>query len=292
MTALASPATSRTGIVSDVIPFSCVDGPGNRFVVFMQGCNLDCIACHNPYTISVCNDCGECVAHCDSGALSIGSTGHVAWDADVCTASDACTTWCPYDSTPKAALTSVDALVERIRPAAPFLSGVTVSGGEATQQAGFVHALFDALAADDRLSRLSRFVDSNGVCSLDVWDDLAPVLDGAMIDLKAIDDDVHRTMTGHSNAEVLASIEHLAGIGLLHEVRLLLVPGVNDSDDQLRRTATFLRRVDPWMRIKVIGFRCHGVRPNPLASREASADDLLCARDGLHAEGLHQLTVI
>ena len=50
--------SSTRGLVTDTIAFSSVDGPGNRFVVFLQGCNFDCIACHNPYTINVCNNCG------------------------------------------------------------------------------------------------------------------------------------------------------------------------------------------------------------------------------------------
>ena len=280
------------GLVTDVIPFSCVDGPGNRFVVFLQGCDFDCVACHNPYTINVCNDCGECVAQCPSSALSITAAGAVAWDADRCTGSDACTAWCPHDSTPKARLTTVDDLLERLAPAAPFLSGVTVSGGEATQQAGFVEAFFRALGDDVRFARLTRFVDSNGGCPRHVWNDLDPVLDGAMIDLKAIDDEVHQLMTGRPNGAVLDSIRVLAERGKLHEVRLLMVPGVNDSTEHLERTAAFLASVDRWMRIKVIGFRCHGVRPNDLARREPDDADRRRYQDVLHAEGLHQITVI
>lgn len=49
---------SIRGLVADTIEFSNVDGPGNRFVVFLQGCTFDCLACHNPYTINPCVDCG------------------------------------------------------------------------------------------------------------------------------------------------------------------------------------------------------------------------------------------
>ena len=65
------------GLVTDTIAFSNVDGPGNRFVVFLQGCNFDCIACHNPYTINLCNHCGDCVAACPSDALGFSLTGGI-----------------------------------------------------------------------------------------------------------------------------------------------------------------------------------------------------------------------
>ena len=86
------------GLVSDTISFSNVDGPGNRFVVFLQGCNFDCIACHNPQTIP----------------------GHAFVEGH------------------HPQRRSVDDVLVEIRRAAPFVRGVTVSGGEATQQPVFV----------------------------------------------------------------------------------------------------------------------------------------------------------
>jgi len=211
-----------TGLVASTIPFSNVDGPGNRFVVFLQGCNFDCVACHNPQTIP----------------------GH-AFEGDH----------------PPTRL-SVDELLVAIRRAAPFLSGVTVSGGEATQQAGFVHALFTAIKADPVLQRLTCFIDSNGGCTPETWRQLAPVTDGAMVDLKCLDQQIHQEMTGQPNGEVLASILQLQSLGLLYEVRLLIIAGVNDDPALLRRTAEWLGAIDPNMRVKVIGFRAHGARPH------------------------------
>lgn len=282
---------SVRGLVSGTLPFSSVDGPGNRFVAFLQGCDFDCIACHNPYTIEVCNDCGICVDRCASGALSV-EGGVVHWNRASCTGGDLCIEVCPYDSTPKARWLSVTELVERVRAPAPFLSGVTVSGGEATQQPGFVRAFFSALKADDRLGHLTRFVDSNGAAPRRVWDDLDPVLDGAMIDLKALDPEVHRRITGRSNASVLASLRLLAGRGKLHEVRLLLLPGVNDGPDQLRRTAAWLGELDPGVHVKVIGFRKHGVRPVARRVREPRPDEMAGYAEALRAGGLSRLTVV
>jgi YjjW family glycine radical enzyme activase len=250
---------SAIGLVTDVIEFSAVDGPGNRFVVFLQGCNFDCLACHNPYTIKTCIDCGICLQACTAGALSTDPAGKMTWDAAACTGTDACIRACPYDSTPKARPQAVAALLAQIRKAAPFISGITVSGGEATQQAGFVRALFTAVKAE--FAHLTCFVDSNGAAEPSVWDDLDEVMDAAMIDLKCLDEAIHQQITGTSNAQTLASIKLLAARGKLHEVRLLLMAGVNDRDDLLAETGRWLAGVDPTMRIKVIGYRRHGVRP-------------------------------
>ena len=282
---------ARRGLVSGTIPFSAVDGPGNRFVVFLQGCDFDCIACHNPYTIHVCHDCGECVSACAGGALTVDGD-MVRWDAAACAGGDACVRACRFDSTPKARALSVDELVAMVRGPAPFLSGVTVSGGEATQQAPFVRAFFAALRDDDRLARLSRFVDSNGAAAADVWDDLDPTMDGAMIDLKAIDDDVHRRVTGRSNAAVLRTIELLAARGKLHEVRLLMLPGVNDDADRLARTAAWLHGVDPAMRVQVIGFRRHGVRPVARDVPEPTPAELAGYAAVLRAAGLRDVVIV
>jgi pyruvate formate lyase activating enzyme len=210
------------GLVADTITFSSVDGPGNRFVVFLQGCNFDCLACHNPQTIP------------GNGPVDGRAPRRV----------------------------SVDELLERIRAAAPFLGGVTVSGGEPTQQPAFLRELFTAIKADPALARLSCFVDSNGACELAVWESLAPVMDGAMIDLKCLDPEIHRELTGHSNDRVLASIRRLHDLGLLYEVRLLVLAGLNDDHDLMHRTAEWLAAIDPYMRVKLIGFRHHGARPH------------------------------
>ena len=282
---------SPTGLITDFIEFSAVDGPGNRFVVFTQGCNFNCLACHNPYTINICNDCGVCVDACGSSALDV-IGGRVVWDPQRCTGEEACIRICPYDSTPKARTLQVADVLERLRPAVPFLSGVTVSGGEATQQAGFVAALFGAIKADPKLARLTCFVDSNGAASPAVWDELDPVLDAAMIDLKCLDDTIHRELVGSGNAEVLESIRLLAGRGKLYEVRLLLAAGANDSDELLARTGAWLAELNPRMRVKIIGFRAHGVRPSPVPLVEPSAEQRAHYTDVLRSQGDFELVVI
>jgi pyruvate formate lyase activating enzyme len=279
------------GLVTDTIEFSAVDGPGNRFVVFLQGCTFDCAACHNPYTIQPCIDCGACVPVCPTGALSL-VRDRVLWDANLCAGGDACVAACPHDSTPKARSRSVADLMAQIRLAAPFLSGITVSGGEATLQASYVAELFEAVKADPATGRLTCFVDTNGDATREIWDRLLPVTDGVMVDLKCLDPEIHLRITGASNARTLRSIEHLAARDRLYEVRLLMLPGLNDDDELLAATGQWLAEIDPRMRLKVIGFRHHGVRPGPLPLVEPTGTQRRHYGDVLAAQGDFDVTVV
>ena len=148
------------------------------------------------------------------------------------------------------------------------------------------------MKADPSLAHLTCLVDSNGATDLATWDDLAPVMDGAMIDLKCLDPEIHRRMTGQPNDQVLASIRYLQQLGRLEEVRLLLLAGVNDDDALLRRTGEWLAAVDPTMRVKVIGFRRHGARPHDPPLREPSPDELAAAGGVVAAIAPFRLTVV
>lgn len=236
------------GLLADVVPFSCVDGPGNRFVLFLQGCNFSCTACHNPHTIPL--------------------------------------------FTGRARTVTVPEVLEEVRRVHAFLSGVTASGGEASLQADFVHELFAAIKGDAQLRHLTTFLDTNGAAPRETWDLLMPVTDAAMIDLKALDPDVHETLTGSRNDLTLDAIRRFAAEGRLHEVRLLLVPGHNDSVDQLTATARWLLGVDPAMRIKLIAFRAHGVRAEARSWPEATDDIREGWRFALTRAGVRDLAVV
>jgi len=284
--------SSLRGLVADTLEFSAVDGPGNRFVVFLQGCTFDCLACHNPYTINPCVDCGECVAGCPSGALGFDVLGSVTWDPHRCEGVDQCITVCRYASSPKSRHLEVADVLERIRVAAPFLSGITVSGGEATMQAPFVRALFAAVKADADLGRLTCFVDTNGDAPTATWDLMRDVMDAAMVDLKCLDPSIHRQLTGVDNTRTLATIETLHARGQLHEVRLLVLPGFNDADELLTATGEWLADIDPTMRVKVIGFRRHGIRPTALPLREPSPQERQHYGDILRRVSNFEVTVV
>lgn len=170
---------------------------------------------------------------------------------------------------------NVPEVLEEIRNAMPYISGITVSGGEATVQYKFVVELFKEIKKHPEFAQLTTFIDSNGNAPKEVWDALAPYTDGIMLDLKALDEESHIALTGSSNAIVLESIKHLDSIAKLYEVRLLLVPGHNDSDEVLIRTAIWLKGVNPDMKIKINAFKSHGVRAAARDWPDVSDDDLV-----------------
>ena len=246
--------------VSRVLTFSCVDGPGNRLVLFLQGCNFDCITCHNPHTINHCNHCGDCVPECPSEALTQNSeSGMVTWHPDKCTHCDKCIDVCSHKSSPKISLMTVSDILEIARENQFFLSGVTISGGEATMQLPFIIELFKAIKTDPQLSHLTCFIDSNGSLSPEGWNRVLPYLDGAMIDLKSWQNETHQWLVGRENHRVLSSINFLAEHQKLHEVRLLHIPGKSDLDAEVEQVGRYLSSLPESVAIRLNAFQHHGV---------------------------------
>ena len=274
--------TEKQAKVSRVLTFSCVDGPGNRLVLFLQGCNFDCITCHNPHTINYCNHCRDCVSGCPNGALStIG--GKVVWDPLACADCDQCIDVCGHKSSPKITTMTISEVLELVRHNQFFLSGITVSGGEATMQLPFIIDLFEAIKSDPQLAHLTCFIDSNGSLSKQGWDKVLPYLDGAMIDLKSWQSETHNWLVGRGNHRVFETINYLAEQGKLHEVRLLHIPGKSDLEDEIEQVGHYLKGLPSDVQIRLNAFQHHGVIGEALDWSKCTKLQMQSFRDKLYA---------
>jgi len=276
-------------LVNKIIPFSSVDGPGNRTAIFLQGCNFNCQYCHNPETIKVCVHCGACLEYCPTGAL-YREDGKVQYDHTKCAFCDECFKHCPHSSSPRIRLMTPHDVMREVDRNIPFIRGITVSGGECTQQADFLHALLSLAQARG----LDTLLDSNGSYDFSRDEQLLSVTGGVMLDVKAWDAQEHLRVTGCSNELVLKNLRYLAEIGKLEEVRTVIVPGLFDTENTVRQVS---RAVAPFVhlrdvRYKIIAYRPMGVRAEYQGLRSPTQEELRAHAEIAHAEGLMNTVLI
>ena len=242
-----------TAPVNKIIPFSNVDGPSNRMAIFFQGCPFDCRFCHNPETIHMCNNCGDCVKTCPVKALSV-KEGKVTWNKDLCVNCDTCLKTCSHDASPKITWMDVDELMEKIMEVSPYIQGITLSGGECTLHKQFIKELFPRVKA----LGLTTLLDSNGSLDFEENEDILADCDGVMLDVKAYDKDFSDWLIRYPNDVVLKNLDYLLAAGKLEEVRTLIFP---DRDKENEATISYVAKtIQDRCRYKIIRYRQFGVR--------------------------------
>lgn len=280
----------KKAVVNKIIPFSCVDGPGNRTAVFLQGCNIDCKYCHNPETRGMCTDCGVCVEKCPKGALSKNAEGKVIYDPKLCVECDTCIHVCPNNSSPRTRIMSAGEVYETVKKQIPFIRGITVSGGECMLRPEFLTELF-CLAKKDGLETL---IDSNGTISFKDYPKLMEVTDGVMLDIKAFDGKDFYNVTGADNEMVLKNAEYLAKTSKLDEIRVVVVQDLYDARKSVEKIGEFLAKlVDvKEIRVKLIAYRPMGVREEYSHYQIPGAELMEQLSDVLRTYGFEKIIII
>lgn len=209
---------SKTAQIHSLESFGTVDGPGIRFVVFMQGCPMRCQYCHNPDTWNPVSQ------------LSKGANGAGVW--------------------------SSDELMQEVLKYRSFIrtGGVTCSGGEPMMQAEFVEEFFRMCHEE----RLHTCLDTSGVYFNDSVKRAVEQCDLVMLDIKTLDDDLHPLLTGHKRQHNQQFLDYLEQIGKPFWIRHVVVPGSTDDNDRLLALANHLKQYKHLECVEILAYHTMG----------------------------------
>lgn len=259
--------------IFDVQKFALHDGPGIRTTVFLKGCPLRCLWCHNPESQSFkpqiecifnkCTGCKACELVCPNGCHHISEGGH-AVDFSACVACGTCYKECLYDAI-KYLGKSVkpEDLMPGILSDKNFYTnsggGLTVSGGEPLCQPDGLIALLKLA----KLNRLHTCLDTSGYAPENVVKAVLPYVDLFLFDFKHYDNKKHKELTGVNNTLILKNLDNICRAGKQVWLRCPIIPGCNDSDEHYKAIADLSNRYEAIQCVNVMAYhdmaksKCH-----------------------------------
>lgn len=267
------------GLISGIERFALHDGPGIRTLVFMKGCPLRCLWCSSPqtqkrspeilYDTTTCQKCGECIGACPAEAMMMSEEEGIRIDREACTGCGECVEVCPNNALESVgAPVTVDELFEEVKKDSSFYrrsgGGVTMGGGEPTMQ----HDVAAGLLEKCHRHYIHTAMETCGYVEWQHLEKLLAHLDLVYLDIKHMDTLKHKDHTGVSNELIL---ENAGKISALRStiIRIPIVPGYNDSDDNIVLTAAFAAKLGENLKgIELLPYHQLGVQTYAELGRE------------------------
>lgn len=253
-----------TGIIFDIERCALHDGPGIRTTVFLKGCPLSCMWCHNPeamalkpqlvYRADKCAGCQSCAQVCPNTVHTFVDGVHQV-DFSACATCGACVAACPEEALRIMGYEmSVEAVLDIAEQDRAYYAasggGLTISGGEPLHQFSFTRALIAAA----RTRGLHVCLDTSGFAARKVYAAVVDDVDIFLLDFKGAHPDRHRAHTGVDPALIWDNLDFLANQGATIHLRCPLIPGVNDRPDDLAKIAEFAARYPQIQKIDLMAY--------------------------------------
>lgn len=273
------------GRIFNIDRYAIHDGKGIRTQVFFKGCPLHCLWCSNPegisakgelmYSVKLCIGCGYCIEACKSNVLTMGEQGLII-DRNKCLVCGDCEKACYAEAlelTVKEA--SVEEILEEVQKDDLFFEvsgggGMTLCGGESLAQPDFAKALL----SEAKQRGINTTIETCGCCDFSSWEKVIPYLDFIYYDIKHMDAEQHKKITGQRNELILNNLKKLQEYDINICVRIPVIPGLNDDECNIEATAAFVKGLKKVKWVELLPYHQLGVNKYEKLGRQYSLKDI------------------